>query len=173
MMNDQENPTPDSVRASILLMRLRGRTAKEIAGVVDMPVLLVQELLRAGGWPDPVKAAATVQQIGGGDVLVVSRDDSVQALAQVCRRAGTQRMRTLAERLARTQTEILDAARVQAERRRAREEQASRRAQVKALEDRKKALRAEKKRLNASTSSIAGQIADLNGQIASLKEAGS
>lgn len=171
-MSDSENPTPDSVKASILLMRLRGRSAKEIAAVVDMPVLLVQEVLRAGGWPNQAKAAATAQRLSGGvDMLVEQRDDSVQALCALAQRVGTQRMRTLAERLTRTQTEILDGAKEAAEKKRARDADAQRRAKLRALDDqKKKKLRAEKKRLAASESTISGQIAELNEKIAALKE---
>ena len=76
-----------------------------------MPVLLVQEVLRAGGWPNQAKAAATAQRLSGGvDMLAEQRDDSVQALCALAQRIGTQRMRTLAERLSRTQVEILDGA---------------------------------------------------------------
>lgn len=170
-MSDQENPTRDSVKASILLMRLRGRSAKEIAAVVDMPVLLVQEVLRAGGWPNQAEAAATAQRLSGGvDMLAEQRDDSVQALCVLAQRVGTQRMRTLAERLTRTQTEILDGAKEAAEKKRARDADAQRRAKLRALDDQKKKLRAEKKRLAASESTISGQIAELNEKIAALKE---
>lgn len=143
-MSDCENPTAPADRASVLAMRLRGRTVQQIADVTGKPVLLVKEILRAAGWPDQLKTAGTLARLGGPSVATAARSDSVSELSAMCDQAGTRRTQTLKARLARTQAEILE----DAAKRQARQE---RRNQVEVLE---------------------GKVAELNGRIAALKGAG-
>lgn len=142
-MSDCENPTAAADRASVLAMRLRGRTVQQIADVTGKPALLVREILRASGSPDQLRMAAALARLGGPSVATAAREDSITELCAMCDQAGTKRAQTLKARLARTREQILNET--------VRREDRARRSKVDALERR---------------------VAELKGQIAELDGAG-
>lgn len=177
-MTDSDNPTPREVKAAICLLRVGELTAAEIGQRVGRPPLLVQEILRQAGWPDRGKTLAAGIRWSGFSVGRPSSseatqhhapDDSIAALRQLAKRAGTAKLRTAAERLVKAQQQILTEAAEEAAKKAARDAQAKARAHIKALEDEKKTLIAKRRELKASRETVGGRIAEINQQIHALK----